>query len=113
MLPRSQGHPCITCRRAQVQSKPHFDELRVHGACGKERTGFPQAGGADLFEIPYPVCPETWKRFYMLSLASRELMDEFGLRDLYWICRLPRPRLLPGRDCSKGLSMPQGIERRG
>jgi hypothetical protein len=39
-----------------------INELRLLGACGKERTGFPQAGGADPSEIPYPVDPEIWKR---------------------------------------------------
>ncbi len=37
-------------------------ELRLLVNCGKERTGFPQVGGADLFEIHHPVDPETWKR---------------------------------------------------
>src|SRR6185312_12608826 len=49
-------------RRPRIQPKPFEHELRLLGACGKERTGFPQAGGADLSEIPYPVDPEIWKR---------------------------------------------------
>jgi hypothetical protein len=41
---------------------PPSPELRLSGACGKERTGFPQVGGAFLSEIHHPVNPEIWKR---------------------------------------------------
>ena len=37
-------------------------ELRLTGACGKDRIGFPQVGGPYLSEIPHPVNPEIWKR---------------------------------------------------
>jgi hypothetical protein len=37
-------------------------ELRLTGACGKERIRFPQVGEPDLSEIPHPINPEIWKR---------------------------------------------------
>ena len=42
-------------------------ELRLLGACGKERTGFPQAGAAQLSEIPHPIDPEIRKRRYTFT----------------------------------------------
>jgi hypothetical protein len=59
-------------------------ELRLTGACGKERTGFPQAGGPDLSEIPHPIDPEIWKRCYTLTLLSGVMFAETDLCDLYW-----------------------------
>jgi hypothetical protein len=44
------------------------NELRLLGACGKERTGFPQASAAQPSEIPHPVDPEIWKRYYNVML---------------------------------------------
>jgi hypothetical protein len=43
-------------------------ELRLTDACGKERIGFPQVGGAYLSEIPHPVDPEIWKRCCIFRL---------------------------------------------
>src|SRR3981081_4962729 len=40
-------------------------------------------------------------------------MSEFGPHVSYWIGRLVRPRLLPGRDCNKRLCLPQGIKANG
>src|SRR6267378_3032977 len=40
-------------------------------------------------------------------------MNEFGPHVSYWIGRLVRPRLLPGRDCNKRLCLPQGIKANG
>src|SRR5260370_11587638 len=76
---------CIACPRAQVQSKLHHPELRHLGACGKERTGFPQVGGADLFEIPHPICPELWKRCCYVMRAVVGTVGECVGRDFYWI----------------------------
>ena len=56
--------------RSQVQPEPNHVEPRLTGTCGKERTGFPQAGGAYLSEIPHPVDPEIWKRCYTLKFAA-------------------------------------------
>jgi hypothetical protein len=43
-------------------------ELRLLGACGKDRIGFPQVGGAYLSETPHPVDPEIWKRYCIFRL---------------------------------------------
>ena len=43
-------------------------ELRLTAACGKERIGFPQVGGAYPSEIPHPINPEIWKRCYTFRL---------------------------------------------
>jgi hypothetical protein len=53
-------------------------------SCGKERTGFPQAGGAYLSEIPHPVDPEIWKRCYTLNPQSIVVFSGTDLSDLYW-----------------------------
>jgi len=66
MLARTPSrHPIKGDRRYNRSSTTH--ELRLTVSCGKERTGFPQAGGAYLSEIPHPVDPEIWKRCYMLK----------------------------------------------
>src|ERR1700681_1891149 len=57
-------------RRPLVQPKLPDHELRLLGACGKERTGFPQAGAAQPSEIPHPIDPETRKRCYTFIAAS-------------------------------------------
>src|SRR5207245_7318150 len=48
---------------ALLSRAPHL------GACGKDRSGFPQVGGADPFEIPHPICPGIWKRCCSVSCA--------------------------------------------
>ena len=73
---RSRG----TCR---ITSPPNsrFDpklsdhELRLRGACGKERTGFPQADAAQPTEIPHPVVPETYKQSYIISTLSTAMIS--------------------------------------
>jgi hypothetical protein len=62
LLPRQAKPSGIATERPQVQPKPLDSGLRLTGDCGKERTGFPQAGGAYPSEIPHPVDPEIWKR---------------------------------------------------
>ncbi len=47
-------------------------------------SGFPQVGGADLSEIPYPVDPEIWKRSYKLSCDPLWTITEAWVADLYW-----------------------------
>jgi hypothetical protein len=78
------------------------------GACGKERSGFPQVGGADLSEIPHPVDPEIWKRHYYVcsGLIVAFLGPDGATRTALEM--LPLPWLLPGEECSKGLTSPQG-----
>jgi hypothetical protein len=60
------ARPKLRCKPVQIRSKLAEHELRLLATCGKERTGFPQAGGADPSEIHYPVDPEIWKRCYNL-----------------------------------------------
>ena len=55
------------------------------GACGKERTGFPQVGDADLSEIPHPVDPEIWKRYYYVYCGLDCCVIRTGWCDSYWI----------------------------
>jgi len=55
------------------------------GACGKERTGFPQAGGADLSEIPHPIDPEIWKRYYHAYRWAIITFAGTGWYNSYWI----------------------------
>jgi len=69
--------------RPQVQPKLHDHGLRLTHACGKERTGFPQAGGPDPSEIPHPVDPEIWKRCYTFNERSTVVFAETELCDLY------------------------------
>ena len=67
ILSRLLAHKAVfrpRSKRPQVQPKLYDLELRATNACGKERTGFPQVGGAYLSEIPHPVDPEIWKRCY-------------------------------------------------
>src|SRR5665213_582080 len=68
LLPCPRSHTASQPRLSQVQPKLHGHGLRLTGACGKERTGFPQAGGPCLSEIPHPVDPEIWKRCYTFKL---------------------------------------------
>jgi hypothetical protein len=72
-------------RRPLVQPKLPDHELRLLGACGKERTGFPQADAAQLSEIPHPVDPEIWKRYYTVMLRCAVRMFEFAWCHLYWL----------------------------
>jgi hypothetical protein len=68
----------------QVQSELFDPELRFTRPCGKERTGFPQVGGAYPSEIPHPVDPEIWKRWYTLSVKPTMAFAGTELCDLYW-----------------------------
>ena len=72
-------------RRPLVQPKLPDHELRLPGACGKERTGFPQADAAQPSEIPHPVDPEIWKRYYIVMLSGGIRMIEFNWCNLYWL----------------------------
>src|SRR4029077_1885733 len=88
-------------------------ELRLRGACGKERTGFPQADAAQPSEIPHPVDPETWKRCYTFILTCSSTTNDSIWCNLYWLRARTLPRLLPGGECSKAKSVPQGTEAGG
>jgi hypothetical protein len=83
-------------------------ELRLLGACGKERTGFPQAGAAQPPEIQHPIDPETRKRCYIFIAASDVTIS--GTDECYLYCVDTRTlnRLLPGGECSKALWTSQG-----
>jgi len=72
-------------RRPLDQPKLPDHELRLLGACGKERTGFPQADAAQPVEIPHPVDPETWKRYYTVAWSWSVRLFEFVRRNLYWL----------------------------
>jgi hypothetical protein len=71
-------------RQSQIQPKHHDHGLRLTRPCGKDRTGFPQAGGACPLEIPHPVDPETWKRCYTVNWRSSGAFTETEMCDLYW-----------------------------
>jgi hypothetical protein len=58
-------------------------ELRLLGGCGKERTGFPQAGAAQPPEIPHPVDPEIRKRCYTFIASSTRMMSGTDWCNLY------------------------------
>src|SRR5690242_18227224 len=79
--------------------------------CGKERMGFPQAGGAGLSEIHYPVDPEIWKRRCATKccLLVRIGQSEAAIRTGGWALRVIC--LLPGGDYNTGLWIPQGTLR--
>jgi hypothetical protein len=64
------GTPQIAPPRLQFNPKLPDHELRLHDACGKERTGFPQVGAAQPSEIQHPVDPETRKRCYTFTLRA-------------------------------------------
>jgi hypothetical protein len=59
-----------TLRDSRFNPKLSDNELRLLGACGKERTGFPQGSAAQPVEIHYPVDPEIRKRCYTLIAFS-------------------------------------------
>ena len=81
----ARGGPRKPRRRPPlVQPKLPDHELRLLGACGKERTGFPQADAAQLSEIPHPVDPEIWKRCYTVVWSWAIRMIEFCWCNLYW-----------------------------
>jgi hypothetical protein len=67
LLPATRPFTHVAGDRRFNRSSPS-PELRLSSACGKERIGFPQVGGADLSEIPHPINPEIWKRCYTLRL---------------------------------------------
>src|SRR5450756_2115379 len=75
-LPTSPASPLTLGARKSRRRDSRFNpklpdhELRLLGACGKERTGFPQGGAAQPVEIHYPVDPEIRKRCYTLIAFS-------------------------------------------
>src|SRR5258706_9599577 len=100
-------------RRPEVQPKLPDLELRLRGTCGKERTRFPQGDAAQPAEIPHPVDPETWKRCYTVIVTCSRTRTDTIWCNLYWLHAGTLPRLLPGGECSKAKSLPQGTEGRG
>src|ERR1700686_2668705 len=89
----SSTSPCLSARagprtsrerRPLVQPKLPDHELRLLGACGKERTGFPQADAAQLSEIPHPIDPEIWKRYCTVMLRCAVRIFESAWAHLYW-----------------------------
>src|ERR1700686_3109730 len=83
-LAREAG-PASHQKRPQVQPKPPDLSSASLGACGKERTGFPQVGGAYPSEIPHPVDPEIWKRYYMVTAHSNITFVGTEWCDSYWV----------------------------
>jgi hypothetical protein len=74
---RSRGTWRIMSRpNSRLDPKLSDHELRLHGACGKERTGFPQADAAQPTEIPHPVVPETRKQPYIILSLSTVMINE-------------------------------------
>ena len=100
-------------RRLQVQPKLSDLVLGLRASCGKERTGFPQGDADQPAEIPHPVDPETWKRCYTFILTCSRTRSDTIWRNLYWLHAGTLPRLLPGRECSKAISLPQGTQGGG
>ena len=79
------------------------------GACGKERGGFPQAGGADPSEIPYPVVPEIWKRLCVTS--CKLLVEIWCYRWVEFVLESWSDAMafwLPAGEYNTGLWIPQG-----
>jgi len=76
--------PSSRCRRPRIQPKLYVHELRLLGACGKERIGFPQDRAGDQVEIRNPVDPEIWKRYCQMICCLLVMFSRVVEGDSYW-----------------------------
>ena len=70
------GNLQIARPRQQVQTRSSLTMSSASlVACGKERTGFPQASAAQPPEIQHPIDPEIGKRCYTFIASSTRMMS--------------------------------------